>query len=515
MRKNLADLMDSLADNLENTSFSRRNLLKGSLLGMGMLFLPRTARSQNGSGKYDVSYLWHPDLETILDYQEVVGKKLGQKVRGKLRVVKGRKNYGLIYDRDSSKETSRRVAKEHAQLLRRTGVSAVEIQDRGYDSLYNVSYGKGPNLEELKSKFDVVQAKLGPSLGKDLFIEKVGKEYALVYRRRGDRKSTFAASSRHKKLLEGTGIDAAIIEESNNPLVYGISSYLDEREEEKEADGTKEEKLPRPKPRKTPGVKAGNLEKNIEQYIARMRKHGRITADEKTAWKVYDLSREEELASINEDASMQAASMVKPFVALAYFHQVKNGHLKYGKKSKRHLGRMIQRSSNVSTNWVMQQVGGPQAVQEILQKHYQGIVPETAVVEYIPGGGRTYRNKASAHDYSRFLYALWNDTLPSSKEMRRLMALPGRDRIYTGARRVPAGTRVYNKTGSTARLCGDMGILVAKDKQGNKYPYLVVGIIEKEKRARNYAGWIASRGNVIREVSNMAYDAMKERHGWI
>ncbi len=84
--------------------------------------------------------------------------------------------------------------------------------------------------------------------------------------------------------------------------------------------------------------------------------------------------------------------------------------------------------------------------------------------------------------------------------------------IYAGARRVPAGTRIYNKTGSTARLCGDMGILVAKDKLGQDHPYIVVGIVEKAHRCKNYSSWIASRGNLIREVSNLAYDAMKERY---
>ena len=92
------------------------------------------------------------------------------------------------------------------------------------------------------------------------------------------------------------------------------------------------------------------------------------------------------------------------------------------------------------------------------------------------------------------------------------MALPGKDRLYTNAKRVPSGTRVYNKTGSTARCCGDMGILVARGRNGRSYPYAVIGIIEGGGRNNSYGPWILSRGNVIREVSNRAYLSMKTRH---
>ena len=92
------------------------------------------------------------------------------------------------------------------------------------------------------------------------------------------------------------------------------------------------------------------------------------------------------------------------------------------------------------------------------------------------------------------------------------MALPGRDRLYTNAKRVPTGTKVYNKTGSTAMCCGDMGILVARGSNGRSYPYLVIGIIESGSRNRAYGPWISSRGNVIREVSNLTYLSMKKRY---
>ena len=155
--------------------------------------------------------------------------------------------------------------------------------------------------------------------------------------------------------------------------------------------------------------------------------------------------------------------------------------------------------------------GGPAECDRILRTHYRYIFKNTSIVEYIPAGGRTYKNSALPSDYIRFLQALWDKELPYGKEIRRLMSLPGRDRLYNGTP-IPRGTLVYNKTGSTAHLCGDMGILVPKDRQGNRYPYALVGIIERESRASNYGDWMLTRGNVIRQVSTLVYEEMKKRY---
>jgi beta-lactamase class A len=254
------------------------------------------------------------------------------------------------------------------------------------------------------------------------------------------------------------------------------------------------------------------LEVAVEDYIKRLRREGKIARDERTGWAVYDFTTGEKLVTINENVQFQAASLVKPFIAAAFFQLVEQGDLIYGSKSRRHMEKMIQRSNNPSTNWVMKQVGGPGAVQRILKQHYPEIFRDIHMVEYIPSNGRTYLNKASIHDYNRFLYALWKDEIPRAGEIRRLMALPGADRIYTGAKALPKGTEVYNKTGSTAHLCGDMGILNIEGPDGKRYPYTIIGIIEKERPASNYTSWIRSRGDVIRNVSNIVYKGITRHH---
>ena len=260
------------------------------------------------------------------------------------------------------------------------------------------------------------------------------------------------------------------------------------------------------------GATGTALEIEIENYVKSLRGRGKIRGDERTAWLVYDFTSGNKLASINEDVPLQAASMIKPYLALAYFHQVEAGKLTYGSTSQRHMELMIQKSNNASTNWVMRQTGGPAATQALLKRHYPSLCKQLRLVEYIPAGGRTYGNRGSAGDYARFLDLLWKGKLPRSREILRLMALPGRDRLCTNAEHVPSGTQVYNKTGSTAMCCGDMGILVAHGQNGRSYPYAVIGIIESSNRRTSYGSWISSRGNVIRNVSNRAYLAMKKRY---
>lgn len=254
------------------------------------------------------------------------------------------------------------------------------------------------------------------------------------------------------------------------------------------------------------------LESQIESYVKSLRARGSISGNERTAWLVRDLTTGTTLASINENSPRQAASMIKPFLALAFFHQVKAGKLSYGPSSRRHMELMIQKSSNSSTNWVMQQTGGPTATKALLARHYPGLCQNLRLVEYIPSNGRAYRNLGSASDYASFLTAVWKKQLPYSDEILRLMALPGPDRLYTKARCIPSGTHVYDKTGSTAMCCGDMGILVAQGTNGRRYPYIVVGVIDSVVRVSSYGSWIARRADVIREVSNLAYLHMKKRY---
>ncbi len=263
------------------------------------------------------------------------------------------------------------------------------------------------------------------------------------------------------------------------------------------------------------------LAEEIEYYINDLRQIGRIAADEQTAWLVYDLTSRRYLAAINANRPYQSASMIKPFIALAFFHKVYIGQLQYTLFDRSRMEAMIQYSDNNATNYFIELLNrtshysGPVEAELTLKRNHPGLFRQTRIVESIPSGGRSYRNKASALDYHYFLHALWYDQFPYANELKRLMNLPNRDRIYSDAYGVARQTWVLDKTGSTARLCGDMGILIAQGRNGYRYPYIFIGIIEKARPANRYRTWVSDRGNVIREVSGLAYAHMQRLHNLV
>ncbi len=480
---------------------------------------------------YDIIYLLTKDLERVLDYKEELETVFDAKIVKKIRIVGRGDEYALIYDGNDSARSVTHTLIEHAELLSKAGFDEpFATKEQNFHRLYNVSYGMGPNLEPLKKRYELIYGCLGEEVRNDLFIEKTDfGNYALIYRRRGDKASTAKVAKKHARLLRSKRIKTSIITENNNMVMYGESSLINDVGAKKQIvcelpEVNKQTVAPKKivatskiikksKKEKPLLVSGGNskFERSVEDYIYRLRKKGRISKDESTGWMVYDLKENKSVIDINADKEFQAASMIKPFVALAFFHQVKAGKIKYGPRSRRKMEAMIQRSSNSATNWVMRQVGGPARCEAILKKYYSKIFKKTEIREYIPAGGRTYLNSAPPSDYVRFLIALWNKDVPYGKEIRRLMALPGRDRLYHGTP-IPKGTLVYNKTGSTAHLIGDMGILVPRTKKGGQFPYVIVGIIERRSKARNYGQWANSRSKVIREVSTLVYKELKKEH---
>jgi len=373
---------------------------------------------------------------------------------------------------------------------------------------YDVSYLWSRDIAGVRDYRERVASVLGPAVARDLKVVASGELFGLVYLRQGDSAGASRVARSHTRLLQSRGLEAASPMRERDWRLVGDAQVrrvslasLDTPKVSRSRMTTSERSR-----------EIHDLEVAVENYIDQLRREGKIAPDERTGWSVYDFTTGEKLVTINEDEQFQAASLVKPFIAAAFFHKVAQGELIYGPSSRRHMELMIQRSDNAAANWAIRQVGGPQAVERILKRSYPGIFQEIHLVEYIPADGRTYRNKASVHDYSRFLYAVWKDDIAGAREIKRLMALPGSDRIYTGVSEVPKGTRVYDKTGSTARVCGDMGILSVRGADGRRYPYTLVGIIEKQQSAPNYTAWIRSRSDVIRNVSAIVYKGIAQHH---
>ncbi len=499
-------------------ALNRRELCLATIVGalFSELSAPREAAADDA--KYDISYFWAPNIDDVLDYKQQVEEALGPLSLGKLEVVAGKRNYGLIQHWDGMKLTADALAWAQSRMLEAADLDkAISIKHNGYEPIYNVSFGVGPNLEALKASFGKVYAALDESARSDLAIEQAESgKYALVYRSLRRRTEAGNLAKRYGDALRGKGVKASVIAYGDNDQVYGETDYL--------AQGgalapTPPRASPKPetnRPKKAPARKGGGapgLEARIERHVDGLRREGRIAQDETTAWVVYDHETGEKYASINEDVQMPVASLIKLQVMTAFFHETRRGHLAYDAQARRKLERMIRNSDNNATNWAIDRIGGPRRVQEIISESYGRVFPDTRIVEKIPAGGKAYGNVASAHDYSRFLYGLWRREMPRSEEMLRLMGLPNRDRIYVGVPNIPSGTLVFDKTGTTARFNGDAGIIYAQDKRGRRHAYTIVGMISKASRAKHYGSWGPARSNVIREISGIVYDHMKRKHG--
>ena len=260
------------------------------------------------------------------------------------------------------------------------------------------------------------------------------------------------------------------------------------------------------------------LEETIDELVKQFRPGRGLTYSDRTSFVVYDLSNNVKLVSINEETPRMAASLIKNFVMLVYFHEVKNGRLQHTQRNRYHLEKMIRYSSNDSTNYFIRLIGGPRTVHRKLKLNYP-FFEQTKIVEYIPKNGRTYRNLTSARDLNKFYVQMWRKTLPYSDKMKYYFELPNGDYIYKKTR-IPASVKVYNKTGTVYGLIGDSGIIVMRDAHGKLRPYVFTGLIEDKsktnsrRRRISFGAWVGQRANVLRRVSEKVYDYINGVYRW-
>ncbi|MFA6093113.1 MAG: serine hydrolase [Elusimicrobiota bacterium] len=481
--------------------------------------------------RYDLSYFQNPQLPLVLQRKKAIANALGSIMKRKLRVVQAEGGYALIYPRKGDAQSVQATAAAHTKILqpRNLGIP-IPIASRDWTQVQGQAK---PKIEaaEVQPKVETpaaqtAAAKTSASAESAIAPAKADAPSALAAAQ-----TAAAAPAATKSPLTPAAADHGPADISSDEPASGATAHA-VQPAAKSAEPVQASAAPALAATPTPAATAPaaavaaaapapaamsaerlRLESLVDEHLKRLRRLGRIAADELTAWYVYDFTTGEKLMEINSDIKLQAASLIKPFLALGFMHEVRAGRLVYDAESRRHMERMIQHSSNISTNWVMKKLGGPTAVQELLHSNYGEILQDMEIIEYIPPGGRTYKNKASVRDYSRFLLALWKDQLPESVEIKRLMALPKRDRLLTGTS-LPSDTEVYGKTGSTSHLCGDMGVLSAKGPDGKQYAYTVIGIIEKKSPARHYRRWLRSRGNIIRDISSLVYQTVASIHGF-
>ena len=491
------------------------------------LVLASSAGAAPTSKHYALAYTWNKDVQQALDDSKKLSRALSLKIDRQLLVVGKGGKFGVVYPLNGTLAQTRKLALTQSNPLKLAGFTPAEIIPEGeYSKLYHVLLSQSNDPQRLKKDYDRMVGKLPSADRNRLQVEKIGsRSYGLIYHCWAT-KSQSSNIARSRKLAQGK-LSPKLIAAQERPVLPVMVNVVAESDVGKavkksprcriaaapkqkvqsKATSTEQAQLATP-PQSRP---VAGINNKIQDFLREQRSKGKLHRQERTALVAYDLTNNTYLASINSQSSFQAASMIKPFVALAFFHQVDKGKLKYSTNHRQMMEKMIQHSDNQATNWFIRLLGGPTKCNALINKEYGSLFRKVRIREYIPAGGKTYKNSALPQDYVQFLKALWNKDLPHSQEMLRVMSLPGRDRIFWGTD-VPSGTLVYNKTGTTAHLCGDMGILVTKTKNGQRVPYAIVGIVERSSVPQNYKQWMVHGGGVIREFSSLVYEEMKRKY---
>ena len=186
---------------------------------------------------------------------------------------------------------------------------------------YDVSYFWSKSLARVQAYRDRVAVVLGPEVARGLKVVAEGDLYGLVYGRYGGRTGAIRVANVHSRLLRSRGLESAVAVRSQDwEMLDGGEARQASFAPVGMPQVSRDEMTETGRSREIP-----DLQSSVEGYISRLRREGKIKDDERTAWSVYDFTSGEKLVSINEDDQFEAASMVKLFIAAAFFHKAEQG----------------------------------------------------------------------------------------------------------------------------------------------------------------------------------------------
>jgi len=269
------------------------------------------------------------------------------------------------------------------------------------------------------------------------------------------------------------------------------------------------------------------LQSRITNYVNGLRSRGLARAYGIEGYSILakDLRSGKVLVDINTNVPRLAASTNKMYVLLAAEHEIANGRLENSAQMENNLKGMIRSSNNYSTDWVIDQIGGEEKVNAIVQTYgFEDTIVEKIRPEVT--GGRTLGNKSSAEDLGDFLERLYHGTLPRSDAMRDILSLEAAghpDRIVDKTC-IPEDRRfltsnggyikdVEDKTGYIWGANNDAGIVEAEffNKKHNAVtdvPYIFAALIEDENaKPDNFrpGSWGPAKSETLRSISESIF----------
>ena len=159
--------------------------------------------------------------------------------------------------------------------------------------------GADPGKDEPNRRFDgritvsgFSSTVLGRAVTADLKIFAKGELFGLIYKRRGDSASAARTAKVHTRLLRRAGLDVAA------PMREGRWTLLRPGNGPRKRTVSRVYKKSVPRAGRDPVVR--NLEAGIDAYIKGLRRKGRLAADERTGWSVYDFTTGKKLVTHKE-----------------------------------------------------------------------------------------------------------------------------------------------------------------------------------------------------------------------
>lgn len=257
--------------------------------------------------------------------------------------------------------------------------------------------------------------------------------------------------------------------------------------------------------------KAASLQGSMNLYLRHLHECRWLQPFDKARILVFD-HRQCKLAAINQHLKTSAASLIKPFVMLAIYHEAHKRGIppyRFPAPLQSHINKMMRVSNNPSTNALIRYLGqgspikGAEVINKILRQYGLG---KTGIVELIPAGGRTYRNYTTAHDLHRLFALIYQRKAVSpaySRKMFEVMVASRDNRCRTPYLR-SLGVAAATKTGYT-RLTNGVAGIVFSGYGIRRHPYTFVAVINRSSGSGNEWIWRKTSTPILQRLSEMTY----------
>jgi len=236
----------------------------------------------------------------------------------------------------------------------------------------------------------------------------------------------------------------------------------------------------------------GNLQQNLKKSLKKMglSKH---VANKKLALSLVDITDPDnpKVASVNGTNMMYAASLPKIAILLGAFERIENGTLKFDKKNRQLMTRMIRNSSNTAATAMLNKVG-KKYLAKLLQSPRYKLYDKTkngglwVGKEY--GRGAAFQRDplhnishgATTLQVARYYYLLETNRLVSAKltkDMKEILSKPAiNHKFVKGLKKIHPDSEIFRKSGSWRQFHADSAIV---ERDGRRY--IAVALAENPK----------------------------------